>query len=137
MASATLEKAIFIFFGLSIFATIGIPIYNMTQELIVNDSITKDFDSFVNKIDVAIHVVESNNSVSFQTKVYAIKNLTITSIDNFQGIQIEFNNSRFYLERTIYSRTLPINMECNIEEGNYLLKAEVNYGFIFVYFLKE
>ncbi len=137
MPSTTVEKSIFIIFGLAIFSTIGIPIFNSIQEILVIDACTRDFDSVVNKIELGFRVVEYNGSSVYSSTVDIKQGMTVGLVADSWGMEVEYSSAHVHLVKSIYSRTCPIALPCDVEDGVYELNIEKVNGFIVVQFLKE
>jgi hypothetical protein len=137
MASTTLEKALFIIIGLSIFAIVGIPIYNGIKKIVDADAIEKKFESFVNEVDLGLNVVENNNSHVYIANITYSKNLHINVIDGGWALKIEYNSTDLYYQKTLNARAFPIVLACSEEEGIFLFVVKVQNGYILVQFLKE
>lgn len=136
MTSTTIEKGLFIVIGLSIFTIVGIPIYNGIKEIINDDTIEKNFDSFVNEIDLGLNIVENNNTQVFLTNITYFENLHISVIDGGWALKIEYNSTDLYYQKTLNARTFPIVLSCSEEEGIFLLIIKVQNSYILVQFLK-
>jgi hypothetical protein len=137
MTSTTVEKAIFIIFGLAIFSAIGIPIFNAIQEIVEVDAVTRDFDSMVSKIDLGLRVVEHNGSSVYSSPVNFMADMTVVLTADSWGIKVEYTGAQVHLVKSIYSQTCPITLACDNEEGTCQLFIEKINGFIVVRFLKE
>jgi len=135
MPSTTVEKSIFIIFGLAIFSAIGIPLFNAIQDIIIVDRNTRDFDSVVNKIELGIRIVEYNGSSVYSSTVGIRAGMSIILIADSWGVQVEYITAQVHLMKSIYSRTCPISLLCEIEEGVYELNIEMINGFIMIQFL--
>ncbi len=137
MTSTTVEKSIFIIFGLTIFSTIGIPIFISIQEIVAVDAVTRDFDTVVSKIELGFRVVEYNGSSVYSSPVDLRAGMTILPLADSWGIEVEYTSSQVHLVKSIYSRMCPITLVCDNEEGTCQLVVERINGFIVVQFLKE
>lgn len=137
MPSTTVEKSIFIIFGLAIFSAIGIPIFNAIQDAVAVDAVTRDFDGMVSKIDLGLRVVEYNDSSVYSSPVNFLADMTVVPIADSWGIEVEYTGTRVHLVKSVYSRTCPITLACDNEEGACQLIIEKINGFIVVQFLKE
>ncbi|HME54657.1 MAG TPA: hypothetical protein VKM55_20775 [Candidatus Lokiarchaeia archaeon] len=137
MTSTTIEKAVFIVIGLSIFTIVGVPIYNGVKEIMNDELIEKNFDSLVNQIDFGLNIVENNNTYVFTANVTLFKNVQINVIDGGWALKIEYNDTDLYYQKTLNARAFPIILSCSEEEGMFLLTVKVLNGYLFVQFLKE
>jgi hypothetical protein len=137
MPSTTVEKSIFIIFGLAIFSTIGISIFNRMQEIVAIDAVTRDFDSVVNKIELGLRVVENNGSSVYSSTVDMLEDLNIEPTADSWGIKVEYMGTNVHLVKSIYSQTCPITLTCDLEAGACRLIIEKINGFIVIQFVKE
>ena len=137
MPSTTVEKSIFIIFGLAIFSTIGVSIFNRMQEIVAIDAVTRDFDSVVNKIELGLRVVENNGSSKYSSTVDMLEDLAIEPTADSWGMKVEYVGTNVHLVKCIYSRSCPITLTCDFEAGACHLIIEKINGFIVVRFLKE
>jgi hypothetical protein len=63
--------------------------------------------------------------------------MTIVPVADFWGVEVEYTSAQAHLVKSIYSRTCPIALTCDNEEGACQLIIEKINGFISVRFLKE
>lgn len=137
MTSTTVEKAAFVLFGLAIFSAIGIPIFNAIQEIVVIDASTHDFDNMVGKIELGLRVVEYNGSSAYSSPLEIREGTTVAVIADSWGIEVEYSGTEVHLVKSIYSRTCPITLFCEVRAGACELNIEMINGFIVIRFLKE
>ncbi|MFX0101011.1 MAG: hypothetical protein ACFFCS_15655 [Candidatus Hodarchaeota archaeon] len=108
MVSTTVEKVLFIAFGLIIFSIVGLPLYNIIQDLVVKDTESRNFEYIVNQIDYSIHKIEDDNTFIFEGNLILPEGFSIELFENSYTIKVKVDGSGVQLEEIIYSRAYPI-----------------------------
>ena len=108
MVSTTVEKVLFIAFGLIIFSIVGLPLYNIIQDLVSKDTESRNFEYIVNQIDYSIHKIEDDNTFIFEGNIILPEGFSIELFENSYTIKVKVDGSGVQLEEIIYSRAYPL-----------------------------
>lgn len=111
MASAAVEKVIFIAFGLSIFTIAGIPIMTSMNMIARQGQISHDFASFVNELESGIRIVENNNTLIYQKDIKIPDNTTIAISNDSYRLIINSQDNGLNIYHTIYSRSFGFRLD--------------------------
>ncbi|MHA1749971.1 MAG: hypothetical protein ACTSYF_15170 [Promethearchaeota archaeon] len=133
MVSITIEKTIFIAFGLIIFSIVFLPFFNMFQDIVNQQSSNEEFNNVVKKIELGVNLLEANSSIVYENRIVLPNDIGIKTIESMKGIEVSLNSSKNYLSEIIYSRYYTFYIKCfNKVSGQATLLMKVDDGVIYL-----
>jgi hypothetical protein len=109
MVSTTVEKALFIVVGLSIFTIVGVPLFNVISNLQHQASAGDMFRDWTRYIEYGIRQVEDDHSKSFEGEFMVLGNVSMIHPDSYT-LRIVLDDGDVYLEHEIRSSFYPLNV---------------------------
>jgi hypothetical protein len=122
MVSTTVEKVLFIAFGLIIFSIVGLPLYNIIQDLVDKDTESRNFEYIVNQIDYNIHKIEDDNTFVYEGYLVCPEGFSMELFENSYTIKVKVDHSDLQLEEIIYSGAYAIHLVYAGDVGDMVLR---------------
>lgn len=130
MASVTMEKALFIMFGLIVFSIISVPLYDSINQLIDQNEKKEIFEENNRKIEAGIRIVEKNNSKLFYCDLLLNDNYNFSLEENNWKLKIEFSSKDILLSNYVYGQCFPFKLILDKCSGVMNLEIKSYNGFI-------
>ena len=121
MVSQTVEKAIFIVFGLSVFVAIGIPTFANVFTFMKEDRANSELDHLRDIMQEGINLVEQDDGLEYWTDFSISCKANVLLVNESHVIKIRAEISGAMVEKQVISRTYNLTVNKNVVEGSFSL----------------